>query len=329
MLNNIFEYSGEEITLEFDKQYNLNKTIIFNNEEVDSILSAGNYIVNVEIDETNYCGNFSFDIVVNKKEVEISFNKTTYEYTGENIELDYALTSEAEYSISIYYNDNLVENALDLGKYLVKINVNDANFYGSLSQIINVVITDNANKINYAISKFYELNSYNLSGKLTIKNGLTNLVYTYNSKYNKTDSYYYFEEDYVSNSDIESNISFFLYCENNNYEYEKSNDINKEYNKYLTENRDSDISNLGLTINDLLKECSFVFGDDDFEYSLNSIQLENMSKYYSYIFNTVCSVSACNVNASVNSVYEIEEFNISLSFNINGKNASDSINYKK
>ncbi len=287
----IFTYSGTAIIPKFNQTYCVNCSFFENGKEIIEIINAGTYLLNAEVNELNFKGNASFNIEVKAKTVSIALNKTIYEYSGNNVELDYSVTDNAPVSITYINGTSAVANICDVGEYMVIIKTNSKNFTGSLSESIQIVISEE-NKFNVALQMLAGYKTLTATGIATFSTSLKKVTYNVKKEYClNQNGYTYFEQYYCSTLGYES-FEFFLTSVNNNVEFEQNNSIGNNYSALITGNRETDKTKLGLLPYEILKNATL--NENSYVLTLNQNQM--LSSYYSYLTGQKCEVTACTLS---------------------------------
>ena len=127
-----YVYSGNSIELDVDcGDYDCNIVYYKGTEVIYDIINVGNYRVSISVENENEYGYFESDIFVNKAENDLGYDveSITIEYSSI---IDYRLNSttfsdgrEAIVSYVILKDNQIVEEIVELGEYIVVANIKD------------------------------------------------------------------------------------------------------------------------------------------------------------------------------------------------------------
>lgn len=90
--------AGEFIPLDFTKNYDL--LVKFGNKYVQEITTAGTYLIIVTIDEANYFGTYTFNVIVNKIDVDFDLEDIKDKMIVKANSISFASLNNIEYSIN-------------------------------------------------------------------------------------------------------------------------------------------------------------------------------------------------------------------------------------
>ena len=327
LTNNMFTYSGKEINLEINN-YSFTLEIYKDKQSVTNIIDAGTYEVIATVNETNYTGTSTFSVTVLPKTVNIKLNKTNYDYTGNSISLDIYFSEDVNYDINIFRNSTQVTEIKDAGIYNVQITINNSNYTGYFNADIYVDIENLQDKVHYAVTKLMQSSTITATGTAILSYALKDVEFDITKTYTKFDNSFSYYEKYYSNYAYEDSKVFFLYSENDITEYERSNNSNKTFANNITNNRETDVTVLGLLSYQILSNATFEESNNTIRYVLTSQQKTQLGQFYSYLFGGSCEITNAVLTLQFNSNYEFSSIMFDLDYTYNGYEVTEKTQYK-
>ena len=131
-MTTLYAYTGTEIALDYTANcaQNLITWTISQNGNNAELKSAGKYTISYNVDNADFTGSGQFDVEI-QKPVNVTVNKTEYEYSPDTFMLDYTIDSGIDYllkftnsaGIEIDYITAITE-PLDAGEYTYTLTLN-------------------------------------------------------------------------------------------------------------------------------------------------------------------------------------------------------------
>lgn len=135
----------------------------YNNKEVSSFRNAGRYLVKAMISNKNY-NTLELEAIIDiaKGENKLGHGNNYYEYEYSGHEIDYTLDNtrfsdgtSAVVTYQIEKNGKIVSNIVDIGRYVVVVNINDSNGnYINKRQFITIDVNKKEIMVKYSNNSF-------------------------------------------------------------------------------------------------------------------------------------------------------------------------------
>ena len=130
----------------------LNYTVNYN-DKAEFPIDYGNYVAKISINDSNYSGNVTKNLIIKKPDATIVLSKLARVYTGKESPVGIEINPPAlKYTVS--YNDS-AEVPINPGKYNVKVSILDESYQGEAKA--ELIITKAIGKINFSnMSQSYD-----------------------------------------------------------------------------------------------------------------------------------------------------------------------------